>query len=219
MKFTPERVILYCMHKILTFFCLSILLATTACGTDQATTNQINNDNKNVVNVNISKELLEAIQGKSSGDPSKTPSKANPSATPSDSPSPLPSISPSNKPDPDSLDLSTSEKDAILQVVDDNAKALNSQDIDAFSDTVHPDSEFAQYMPDLFYYLLNANTQYEIVNDYIDTVSGNSASVIVYRRTTDVAGTVDQEIVYTLRKDGSDWKIFNMIVTNQSSVY
>ena len=182
-----------------------LLLSLTACPTAQDTANNITNDNKNVVNVNIDEKLLEAIRGKTgSKEPNETPSEIPPPKKPLE----LPDT------DPD-LELNHESERIIFQVIDDNANALNAQDIDPFIDTLHPESEFMSVMPDLFYYLIQAQTRYNILDKSVQSLSESSASVLVLRRTSDLSGTIDQEILYTMRKSGDDWRIYFM--TDQTS--
>ncbi len=118
-----------------------------------------------------------------------------------------PSASPSSSPTPDPT------TQAVIQVIHDNANNLNGDNITEYWATLHTDSQFNQLMPAIYTDLRNARTQYNIVEAKIQSQSADIASAIVKRRTSDFTGTVEQEVLYTLRtnRDGK-WKIFNMVI-------
>ncbi|MGV3523948.1 MAG: hypothetical protein ACO1RX_06975 [Candidatus Sericytochromatia bacterium] len=137
-----------------------------------------------------------------------------PSANPTASSPPTPDTPAAPPANSGSIDAEANAD--IEQVIYDNANALNTQDVNAFYNTLHPASEFATYMPDIFYALLQYQTRYNIRSQQVQSVSGNSASVLVSRRTSDISGTIDQEILYTMQQSNGVWKVYFM--TDQSNV-
>lgn len=164
-------------------------------------------DQKVSQQVVIDKSLLEVLQGKSgpkeSGTPTTTPSaKPNPTPTPKD--------------DDPVVEVNVSDEQAIRAVIQANADALNSQNLPAYSATLHPDSQITAYMPNVFYVLVQYQTRYRINDLEVEELNGGNASVWVQRSTADLSGTIEQDIIYTLRKSGSNWKIFFMEDENSS---
>jgi len=165
-------------------------LGLNACG-DQKITQQ----------VTIDKSLLEALQG-------KTATKSSDGdATPTPKPTPKPSSSAS---DSDSSSSSNSDEQALFTAIRSNATALNNQDLQGFTNSLHPGSQFMAYMPNLFYLLVQAGTHYALNDMAVQRNDGSDATVFVDRDTTDVTGTINQHITYTMRKSGSSWRVFFM---------
>ncbi len=125
-------------------------------------------------------------------------------------PTPNPSVSPSQNPD----------ESAIIQVIQDNANFLNTESLEQYQQTFHANSELMAGMPDLFYRLRGIKTFYNVLSVKVQSLSKDSASVDVKRKTTDYSGTVDQAILYTLRKDTQGhWKIYSMVKQEESRVW
>lgn len=123
---------------------------------------------------------------------------------------PLPSANPSVAATPDPT------AQAVIQAIHDNANTLNGDDITKYWATLHVDSDFSKGMPALYTSLRNSRVQYNIIEAKIQSQSADIASAIVKRRTSDFTGTVEQEVLYTLRtdKDGK-WKIYSMVTQSQ----
>lgn len=155
------------------------------------------------VNVSISPELLENLQGARGATTTGEPKPPAPSATPTDSPSALPSVVPSAAPGVDDQ-----TRAAIVQMISENATALNQENYDAYIATVHPGSGLRDQMTQLFFYLVEFETQYFIENVTVLNQSDDRASVRVQQRISDVGGVVSSSIIYDLAKDGARWKIF-----------
>lgn len=103
------------------------------------------------------------------------------------------------------------EVTAIIQVIHDNANALNGGDPDKFKASFHADSEFTKLLPDFYVRLRETfRTRYNIVETKLQSQSADIASVIVKRRTTDYTGTIEQDVLYTIRKSQGNWLIFAM---------
>jgi hypothetical protein len=163
-------------------------------------------DQKVSQQVVIDKSLLEVLQGKSGPkEGSTTPPSAKPNPTPT----------PGSDDDP-TVEVSVSDEQAIRAVIQANADALNSQNLPAYSATLHPESQITAYMPNVFYVLVQYQTRYRINDLEVEELNGNNASVWVQRSTADLSGTIEQDIIYTLRKSGSNWKIFFMEDENSS---
>ena len=117
----------------------------------------------------------------------------------------MPSASPSQDP----------EQKALVQVIHDNANALNGGDEGQFTASFHSDSEFSKSESLASFYQRLRNqyfTRYNIVETKIQSQSADIATVIVKRRTTDYTGTIEQDVLYTLRKQAGSWKIFSMYI-------
>ena len=151
----------------------------------------------------IDKSLLETLSGRTGSD------SKSPNATPT---SPQPSSQSTPRPVDVPLNVPLSDESAIRQIIQDNANALNSQDVGAFSNSLHPQSQIMNFMPDIFNVLVQYQTRYRINEIEITSKSESSASAYVYRSTTDISGTIEQDIIYTLRKSGDAWKVFFMEV-------
>lgn len=159
------------------------------------------------VNVSISPELLENLQGARGGATTGEPKPPTPSATPTGSPSVVPSALPSVVPSAvPGVDDQT--RAAIVQMISENATALNQENYDAYIATVHPGSGLRDQMTQLFFYLVEFETQYFIENVTVLNQSEDRASVRVQQRISDVGGVVSSSIIYDLARDGSRWKIF-----------
>lgn len=179
------------MKKLLSLLLLAALTPVlSSCGEQKI--------NQQVV---IDKSLLEVLQGKG-----KDGSVATPSGNPSSTPSPTASVD---------VNINPNVEREIKQAIQDNATALNSQDINAFASSLHPESRFTSFMPDVFYLLVQAQTRYRINGMSVESQSDTSASVLVDRSTSDISGTIEQEILYTMRKSGTSWKVFFMEVQSQ----
>lgn len=170
-------------------------LGLNACG-DQKITQQ----------VTIDKSLLEALQGKTT---TKSTDGATTTTTPSAKPSPTSSSGSSSGSSSDDSDASAAEL-PIFVAIRSNALALNTQDIQGFTNTLHPGSQFMAYMPNLFYLLIQAGTHYAINDMKVQRNDGTDATVLVNRDTTDISGTINQQITYTMRKSGTVWRVFFM---------
>lgn len=157
-------------------------------------------EQSNAVNVSIDPELLQNLAGgRGAGNSSDAPDETN-------------------KPTPSGIDVAPEVQRAIFQAIDDNANALNVQDLRAYYQTLHPDSQFTALMPDVYYVLTTQyQTRYNILDKSIQSQSEDSASVLVRRRTSDTSGTLNQEILYTMRTFEGDWRIFFM--TDQSNAF
>lgn len=169
-------------------------LGLNACG-DQKITQQ----------VTIDKSLLEALQGKTT---TKSTDGATTTPTPAAKPSPTSSSSAGSSSDDDSGE--PPEEQALFVAIRSNALALNTQDIQGFTNTLHPGSQFMAYMPNLFYLLIQAGTHYAINDMQVQRNDGTDATVLVDRDTTDISGTINQHITYTMRKSGTAWRVFFM---------
>lgn len=169
-----------------------LLLGLTACPVTQNTANNIANDN--IVNVTIDQALLEAIRGKVGQD--------------AVTPSPAPLLS---NPSPD-LEIAKEPEMAqqITQAIKDNADALNKQDRKLYAAGFHPDSVFIPEVNSIFDFLLETKTNYFILEADIERMSVNRAAVYVNREVTNIYGTVEQDILYTMRRSDNDWKIYFM---------
>lgn len=174
---------------------LMVLLALsglTACG-----------DQKITQNVTIDKTLLDALQGKANGTATpNTPASVNP-APPSGSSSTGTSTQ---------VSVSTDSK-VLLKVIQDNADALNTQNIGAYTETLHPQSPFFKEMPNLFVALVQGQLQYRINSSQVLTHTDSEATVQVDRSTSSSAGTSHDQVLYTLRQSGTSWKVFFMQLT------
>lgn len=123
----------------------------------------------------------------------------------------LPSAQPSAAP------TTNPEEADIFQVIHDNANSLNGDDIKGYTITLHDDSEFMRLMPAIYMDLRRFQTRYNIVSAKVQSLSAEIASVDVKRRTSDYTGTIDQDILYTLRKNSSgSWKIYTMVNQTQT---
>ena len=183
------------MKKFLTMAVVSVCALTglSACG-EQKITQQ----------VTIDKSLLEVLQGKAGPKDGATATvNPKPTAPPSSTPA-------SSEPEP----TFGSDENAIFAVIKANANALNSQDLNSYATTLHPESQITRYMPDIFWLLVQAQTRYQINDLEVDEQNDSVASVWVDRSTSDISGTIEQDIIYTLKKSGSSWKIYFMEVEN-----
>lgn len=125
----------------------------------------------------------------------------------------LPTANPAALPSPDP------EQKALIQVIHDNANALNGDDLSQYQATLHEDSDFMRLMPAIYLDLRRLQTQYNVADTKIQSQSAEIASVLVRRRTSDFTGTIEQEVLYTLRKNSSkNWKIFSMVVQTSHAV-
>ncbi|MEZ0374376.1 MAG: hypothetical protein ACAI44_35140 [Candidatus Sericytochromatia bacterium] len=124
-------------------------------------------------------------------------------------PAPSPVASPS------SIPFNPEQEQALFAVIRANAEALNTKNLAAYSATLHPDSQITSYMPNVFNLLVEATTSYKLNKLTVRDFTGTSATVLVARSTTDKSGTIEQEILYSLRQSGPDWKIFQLEVDTQ----
>lgn len=162
-------------------------------------------NNNNNIKIDISEKLLQAL-GKQDG---KTETDTGSQSTNTQTRGSI------NTDTETKVDVSLELKKEIEQAIHDNANALNTRDLAAFSSSLHPSSQIQAAMPDIFYFLMQAQTSYNIVSIQIQSQSDTSATALVERRTTDLSGTINQQILYTLQKSGSQWKVFFMV--DQSS--
>lgn len=158
----------------------------------------------NAVNISIDPELLESISGTQAANKAKATGSTQKVDTSIDASVPVESVA-------------EDVEAAIFQAIDDNANALNTQNGDAFIRTIHPQSQINAAMPDLFILLVQSQTRYNILDKQLQSKSESAASVLVQRRTSDLSGTINQEILYTMRTDGDQWKVFFM--TDQSNAF
>lgn len=125
-------------------------------------------------------------------------------------PTPVPTPTPIPTPTPDPAQ-------AVLQTIYDNIDAANQEDIDAYMETIHPDSPAFVNTRQI---LVSVNDQYDLHYELIDAevtdISGSKAEVTFTLETTKISGPdfKDNRIkgVMFLRKDGDKWKIFNQVV-------
>lgn len=146
------------------------------------------------VNVSISPELLENLQGARG---------ANTTGTDTDGEKPVPPPAPS-------VDVDAQIQAEIEQMVNENASALNQQNYEAYIATVHPRSGLIEDMTQLFFYLVQFETQYFIDRVTVLEQSDGEAYVMVQQRISDLGGVVSSNVFYTLAKDGSRWKIMGL---------
>lgn len=114
------------------------------------------------------------------------------------------------------LPIDTSTEAQLIQIIQDNANALNEKDVVAFQASLHPHSQLHSYMPNLFAVLLQFKTSYRLNKIMVEAATGSDASVQVSRSTTDISGSKEHEIRYHLRKFGNVWRIFSMDVKSEA---
>ncbi|MBF2054812.1 MAG: hypothetical protein IGS03_15305 [Candidatus Sericytochromatia bacterium] len=95
-------------------------------------------------------------------------------------------------------------------MVNENASALNQKNYEAYIATVHPRSGLTEDMTQLFFYLVQFETQYFIDQVTVLEQSDSEAYVMVQQRISDLGGVVSSNVFYTLAKDGSRWKIMGL---------
>ena len=140
--------------------------------------------------------LLEKLAGKSK-------SSSNPSAEPTVVPSPRTSPSePSDTPMPSEQSVGSP-----LQVIRDNARALNARNFNGYSNTFDLSVFSADVLAQLWAVLTGAGTTYEIFDLQIQDQTQTQASVLADIDITDFSGTIEKSIIYTLGKVNSNWKI------------
>lgn len=164
-------------------------------------------------NVTIDKSLLEVLQGKASGGNTPTTKPSAGTASPEPGSSSTPSSPPRNT-SGTGASANVGAEAELRAVIQANGTALNNQDLNAFAQTLHPQSKITQFMPDIFYLLVQAQTRYRFNSMTVEAQNENTATVYVDRSTTDISGTIEQGIVYSLQKSGPNWKIFFMEVDN-----
>lgn len=174
---------------------LVALSGLTACG-DQKITQQ----------VTIDKSLLDALQGKATGTTTTPNTTASVSPSPPTGSSPTPTNGTSVG---TSVGVSTDSK-VVLKVIQDNADALNTENIGAYTDSLHPDSLFYKAMPSLFTKLVQGQLKYRINSSQVITHTTTQATVKVDRSTGSLGGVSHDLVLYTLLPSGSTWKIYTM---------
>lgn len=110
--------------------------------------------------------------------------------------------------------VDASLEDLLNKSIQANASALNAQDVNAFTDSLHPQSPYMPYMPNVFYSLMQNETRYKINKITVQDATETTANVVVSRSTTDKSGTIEQELLYSMKKSGTAWKVFN--ITDQT---
>lgn len=100
---------------------------------------------------------------------------------------------------------------AVFQAVHDNANALNAQNVTDYTRSLALGSEILQGMPEIFVELVRVHTQYSILETKVLSLSAETASVAVRRRTSNANGTIEQQMLYTLRRDSGAWKVLTMM--------
>lgn len=159
-----------------------------ACGAEQT----------NVVNISIDEELLQSIAGsQTTSETTATGSQRPAGGLPFDDKQPVDNV-PANV------------QAEIFAAIDANAEALNSRNLQAFTNSLHPESQIASAMPRLFEILVQNETRYIILDKSLQAKAEEGAVVLVGRRTRDVKGTLNQTIRYTMRKHNGQWKVFFM---------
>ncbi len=160
-------------------------------------------DQKITQHVTIDKSLLDALQGKAAANQTGTVNP-QPSAATSPNPAPAPSSGAS-------ATVSADTK-ALQQIIQENADALNSQNLSAYTSTLHPQSPFFQAMPNLFISLTQIQLQYRVHSSQLISESNGTATVMVQRTSTSNVGFSNDNVLYTLRQSGSALKVYYMEV-------
>lgn len=116
---------------------------------------------------------------------------------------------------PVTVDASLEEQ--LSKSIQANADAVNAQDVSAFTDSLHPQSQYMPYMPNVFYSMVQNQTRYKLNKITVQNATESTANVLVSRSTTDKSGTSEQEILYSMKKSGTAWKVFFMENTSIKS--
>lgn len=171
---------------------LSCLLGAVGC-LAACTPGSVTQVNENNISVKISEELIQAIQGAQKGETATQGSE---------------------KP----VDSGVEATDEIKTLITTNADALNRKNYQDYFATFHMDSPFKSTLGGIFQQLDQTQVRYQIKHTSVQTQTTSDASVLVSRTTFNVYGQTEEEVLYTLRKEGSDWKVYFLALQFQQVV-
>ncbi len=129
--------------------------------------------------------------------------------TASASPTPAPSAA-TNINQTSDLDLSA------RAVVEANVKAINTQNVDAFAETLHPDSAYNKQLSSIFESITQAKIHHDLLSIEVSEKSTTSTMILtVTRKVSSITGNTRETASYLMKKDKDTWKIFDLTLDSQ----
>ena len=112
----------------------------------------------------------------------------------------------------------SSEQAAINLLIQQQFKALNERNPEAYMATVDPSSPGFQPTKSTISEVFKRQLKYEPTKIEILAISGNEAQVRIVQTTTKIEGQPFRDnrmvILHTLRKSNGEWKFFNSVTEN-----